>query len=398
LTIALLCALLPRPAHAQGELVVRGNYWRDRNTRVIQPTVEISKELPTGTIIGAHYLLDAITSASVAAGVLRDQPFTELRNEVGFNLQQRFRNWIFGAGYSYSAESDYWAHTLTTAAAVELFQKTTTLGLTTSYGSDSVAQRMGPTLYNPLGGLQTFRLVASWSQVLTKTLVLNLNYELGILGVGDGKGKVTGTPDASTGWQANPYRTVNLGGAPSRETVPYQRIRQSAAAALYWLLPTHIPVLRYIAFRPSYRFYWDDWGLITHTPELRTIVAIGPTELRVTGRFYTQNAASFWSQTKDGLPFYPGGLGLHCTTCALGASQRGSYFTADPKLGPFRAAFFEVRLLVKLDFLRRVRVPPFRWLADGIVQVSYGHYFNGGYAHTAFGDAEVAGLDFAFPL
>ena len=82
-----------------------------------------------------------------------------------------------------------------------------------------------------------------------------------------------GTPD--NGWQANPYRTVNLGGAPARESVPFQRIRQSAAAALYWHFAVPSRIMPYLAFRPAYRFYWDDWGLLSPTPELRMYVPIG---------------------------------------------------------------------------------------------------------------------------
>ncbi len=74
--------------------------------------------------------------------------------------------------------------------------------------------------------------------------------------------------------------------------------------------------------------------------------------------------------------------------------RAGKYATADPKLSAFNVWFFEVRLLVKLGFLR----PLSRKLSDGFVELSYGHYFNDRYAHQAFGDAEVAGLTFTFPL
>jgi hypothetical protein len=379
-------------AHAAADMdtiTLRGNYWRDRNTRVVQPAIDIRKQLPTGTQISAHYLLDAITSASVAAGVLRDQPFTELRNEAGFSIGQVIGPATITGSYSYSSESDYWSHFATLGVLLSLFQNNTQLSATLAYGNDRVALRMGPTLYNPIGGLQTVRGIATLTQTITPHLQATASYEVGVLGFGS----------ADNGWQANVYRTVNLGGAPARELVPYQRIRQAAAATLFWHVSVASRVMPYLVFRPSYRLYWDDWGLLSHAPELRMYVPTGPLEWRVTGRWYTQNHVSFWSD--DGIrPSYPAGVqGLHCANCLLAASRSGLWYTADPKLGNMTSAFFELRLLAKLRGIRSWKwLPGHDWMSEGIIELSYGHYVNGGFAHTAFGDSEVAGLTLEWPL
>ncbi len=384
------------------EVVLRGNYWRDRNTRVIQPEVDIGKELRTGTTVGAHYLLDAITSASVAAGVVRDQPFTELRNEVGFRLGQRLGPTQHTVAYSYSSESDYWAHTLSIASSFDLFDKSSTLGLVTTYGSDETALRQSPTVYVRLGGLQRFGFIASWTQVLAPTALLVLAYDLEVAGFGAEKGKITGSPTADTGFQANAYRAVVLGGSPAREAVPFQRVRQSASAALHWLFPTGGRLVPYVAFRPSYRFYADDWSVRAHTVELRTFLPVGPVELRLTGRYYGQGAASFFRE-EGGRPSYTGDAarGLPCTGCYADASHGPDqlFFTADPKLSAFSSFFVELQVQLKLRWLQRLSSHPIpRWLSGGRVEVSYGHYFNDRLAETTFGGAEVAGLTIAFPL
>lgn len=389
--IAALVVLLSS-AHAAADmdtLTLRGNYWRDRNTRVVQPGVDIAKQLPTGTQISAHYLLDAITSASVAAGVLRDQPFTELRNEAGFSVGQIIGPLLLTGAYSYSSESDYWSHFALLGAQLALFRNNTILSASLGYSNDRIAQRMGPTAYNPVGGLQTIRAVFTWTQTITRRMLATATYEVGVLGFGT----------VDNGWQANVYRTVNLGGAPSRETVPYQRFRQAAAAALYWSLPVGNRITPFIAVRPAYRFYWDDWGLMSHSPELRIYVPTGPVEWRVTGRWYTQNHVSFWSD--DGVrPAYPPGVqGLHCSTCVLPSSRTMLWATSDPKLGDFTSEFFELSMVANMRGLRGLRwLPGHDWLAEGILQLSYGHYFNSSFAHTAFGDAEVAGLTLEWPL
>ena len=400
--ILALCMLLVPGLVRADELVLRGNYWRDRNTRVIQPEVDLSKETSTGTTVGAHYLLDTITSASIAAGVVRDQPFTELRNEVGFRLGQRLGPTQHTVSYSYSAESDYWAHTLSIASTFDFFQKNSTLGLVTSYGADTIALRQAPTVYVRLGGLQTFGAIASWTQVLSKTAVLLLEYDLNVLGFGAKKGRVTGGPDADTGFQANAYRAVNLGGSPSRESVPYQRIRQAFSLASHVIFPTGGRVVPYVAFRPSYRYYLDDWHVRAHAVELRTSLPLGPTELRLTGRWYGQTRATFYHD-EGGKPGYSGtaSRGLPCDTC-VAESSRGPdrlFFTADPKLSAFSSMFLELRLLVKLEALQRLSSRPLpRFLSAGRVELSYGHYFNDRYAETAFGDANVGAVTFVFPL
>ena len=366
------------------ELAIRGNYYRDRNTRVIQPEAVLTKSLPTGTLVGAHYLLDAITSASIAAGVLRDEPFTELRNEVGATVGQRFGRGLVAAAYSYSSESDYWAHLVSLSGAIDLFKKNTTLGVSLAYGHDNVGQRMGPTSFQVVGTLDTFNIIGTWTQVLTKYLLGTLEYDLGVNGFG--------TRD--NGYQANPYRTVNLGGAASHEKLPFQRIRQSAQASLHLIVPTHARVTPYVAFRPSYRGYWDDWSVYGHTVELRTYVPIGPVEARLTGRYYTQSAASFVSVGTDGVPFYPGNAGKGCAHCLAEQSRGQQFLTSDPKLTAADTFFLEARLLISLRGLRRLSP----WLAGGTVELSYGHLFNDRYLHTAYGDAEIAALQFSFPL
>jgi hypothetical protein len=389
--LAALLVLLSS-AHAAADMdtiTLRGNYWRDRNTRVVQPAIDLAKQLPTGTQISAHYLLDAITSASVAAGVLRDQPFTELRNEAGFSIGQVIGPAVITASYSYSSESDYWSHFVSLGVLLSLFQNNTVISGSLGYSNDRIALRMGPTLYNPIGGLQTLRGVATVTQTLTRNLLLSATYEVGVLGFGNG----------DNGFQANVYRTVNLGGAPARELVPYQRVRQAAALALFWHVRVPSRFMPYLVFRPAYRLYWDDWGLLSHTPELRMYVPMGPFEWRVTGRWYTQNHVSFWSDDGVRPSYAPGVQGLKCTGCILASSRSMLWYTADPKLGNMTSAFFEIRLLAKLRGIHAWKwLPGHDWLAEGIVDLSYGHYINSGFAHTAFGDSEVAGLTLEWPL
>jgi hypothetical protein len=372
------------PARAD-EVVFRGNYYRDRNTRVVQPEADVQKEIPTGTVFGAHYLLDAITSASVAAGVLSDKTFTELRHEAGFSVDQKFKNATVGGSYTYSAESDYWAHTAVLHGSVDLNQKNTTLGLAIGYGHDDVDQRVSSGVYNHIGTLDSLYFIAVWTQTLTRKLLMNFSSDTGVIGFGT----------ANNGFQANVYRTAIVGGTPTREKVPFQRIRQAFTLSLFYIVPLGSRLVPHLSFRGSYRLYLDDWGLVSHTPELRVYLPIGPVELRVSGRYYVQSAASFFSET-NGLPTYAAG-GKDCTTCFT--AKDSGYYSADPKLSAMSSTLIDLRFLWHMHVLSRATwLPAHQFFGAGTLELMYGHYFNTRLAYSTFGDANLAAISFAFPL
>ena len=77
LLLAWLVVLAPRPAGAEDRITVRGNYYREESTRVMQPMVHFRKELPDERFaLEAEYLLDMISSASIAAAWLESASST----------------------------------------------------------------------------------------------------------------------------------------------------------------------------------------------------------------------------------------------------------------------------------------------------------------------------------
>ncbi len=380
--------LLTLGAARADEVTLRGNYWRDRNTRVIAPEADFIKELPSGTIVGGGYLLDAITSASVAAGVLADQPFTELRNQIGVQLGQRLGPVTLLGNYRYSTESDYWAHVGGGTVALDLFEKNTTIAASVDYSHADVGRRMGPSMFGIVGHLNSWFLLLNGTQVLSRYLVFEAGLELARLGDGN-------DPQS---YQGNPYRMVVNGGTPQVEKVPRQRDRLSVVGGLRLAIPLRLGWLRSLAFYGKYHFYADDWGVVAHAPELRTYARVGPLELRVTGRYYRQSEAEFWPHDKNGepliVPVYATGVSFadpsdpnHCVC-----------FTGDAKLGRSSSMFLELRVGMPLFFLDSPSLPLGRYFGASTLYLSYGHYINDRSFHAQFGDAEVAGLEWIFPL
>ena len=71
---------------AEDRISVRGAYFREASNRVVQPMMEVTKDLPGGYDIGGHFLVDAISSASIAQGALVDEVFTETRYEGSLSV------------------------------------------------------------------------------------------------------------------------------------------------------------------------------------------------------------------------------------------------------------------------------------------------------------------------
>jgi hypothetical protein len=274
---ALVVLATARPAAADGEVSLRGAYYKERSTRVAQPMIDARFDVGPDGELSAHALLDSISSASVASGAA-GQAFRENRMEVGGS----YLHWIgpvrFGGGLRFSSEPDYQSATLHLRSEVELAERNTTLALNVAGGRDAVSNEgaqgdplgiepIEGVLYTALGSL-------SLSQVLSPVLIGQLTYDLVHL----------------DGFQENPYRTVSAGGGFEPERVPETRTRHAVQAALRgFVAPSRSTLIG------SYRFYADDWGITGHTPEIRLVQEIVPTlDVHLRYRYHRQSRADFY--------------------------------------------------------------------------------------------------------
>jgi hypothetical protein len=370
LALALAAAGATR-ARAEDYVTVRGAYYREPSTRVIQPTVEVERDSPTGIDVKAHFLVDAITSASIAAGTGADAVFTETRNEAGLMVRKRWSRQEVTVGYRYSAESDYWAHTVTVTGAGRFWGDTARVAAALGLSLDSLSSRFRtpdcatpPSHSCPL--TTTFGGV-SYTQILTPDLLAQVSAETAYL----------------DGFQGNLYRTV----PPNHgyEVVPDKRLRNALAARLAWYVPSADLALR-LAYRYYFDFFpgtyptpYDPWRLRSHMVELRAYRPL-TRNLTVRGlyRQYIQNKpANFWCD--------------QVATPALCYPVDAIYFTSDPKVGRVYTEYPELELVWQAEALRPV--PVLGWLAAGTFTISYGHYFQ----NTSFGNAHVLQAGYTLP-
>jgi Protein of unknown function (DUF3570) len=339
LGLAILCAAVcwhaPR-ARADGasgtftgNVALRGNYYYERSTRVVAPAFTAGMETPQGIRMDATYLIDAITSASVATGVQSDHPFTEKRHDfqagTGYEIDLGGKQLDLGLRGRFSREPDYHSRGFGFNSALSLNERNTTLRINGYYLHDDVARvdRLSPptdpnklvaTKARPVGELDTVSLGFAIDQLLNPTASLTLGYDLGIL----------------DGFTSNPYRVVTFatGGPPEPEKHPDQRYRHG----VYGWLAQYVPYTR-SSIRLGYRIYHDDWSITAHAPEARVYQEVGEyVEFRFRYRYYTQTGSYFYR---------PGGN-----------LRTDEYRTADPKMAPFHDHTWGFKFRLGLGFFR----------------------------------------------
>lgn len=378
--VCLLWLAVPRPAVAENRATMRGNYYRERSTRVMQPLAAVTVDAPDERLtLGATYLLDAISSASIASGTQAatggDNVFTELRHEIIASAGSRLGEWNLGGFFRYSTETDYLSRTGGVSLARDFLQRNINVALAYSFGGDRIYRIQNNTGVKAAwcggdvdvnecrtGGyrigrnfLQIHAVRATYSHTLHPTVLALMNVHVAHL----------------RGPQDNPYREGFLGGI--EETHPHVRTRVTLTPSLRWMIPG-----ARLTFEPFYSLYFDDWNQRGHTPELR--VHVRPARhLRIRARYgyYKQTAAFFYradGQYVDGAD--------RCTRAAP-----GNCATADVKAMPWDAHTPGLQLTWGFDGVA-ARHREARWLEGGFIELTYDHYFQ----DNRFGNARIGSI------
>ncbi len=328
--IALLATI--GTAHADGELMSRAVYYKERSTRVIQPMLDGMFDVGTRGTLQAHFLVDAITSASAGSGAF-GKPFTEKRYEAGGRYTQEldgphdsiidlFR--VSGEAKG-STESDYRSYYIGARGEADLAQKNATIGIGGGVSFDKVDNSGAQ---SPMGGpllecegdktavhtscpLTSYLVSGSASQILSPNALVAITYDL----------------NKMDGFQSNAYRQVVTSGGFVAERHPYSRLRQAVAlSSRYYFAPSET------TFIAAYRFYHDDWHITAHTPELRIVQQVGLSADAAFGyRYYTQTGAFF-------APSAYGGRYPDPTMTSV------PYLTSDPKMTAYDGHILEAKL------------------------------------------------------
>ena len=372
--VALTVVLSARIASADGELTARGVYYKERSTRVMQPMLDGMFDAGERGLATAHFLVDAITSASAGSGAANAKPFTERRYEGGGGYTHEFDGpkdsildrYRIGGDAKYPTESDYDSLYIGARFEADLAQKNASFGLGVGIGGDTITNAGAQ---SPMGGpqiqcdvtspatatqcsLSTYSLSTSLSQILSKNMTVAVSYDL----------------EKLDGYQANPYRTVITATGLVPEVHPNQRLRQAFAGTLrYYVAATHTTLIG------AYRYYHDDWKIHAHTPELRIVQAVGTmADASIRYRYYRQTASYFYEDRYPTLD-----------------TAKINYVTDDPKMSGFDGSTMEAKLGVlgeAFGLSGNWAGARFETVLEYIIQ------------HNRFGDAVVAHVALTLPF
>jgi hypothetical protein len=352
------------PARGDGTLAVRGVYYKERATRVMQPMLDAMFDAGLHGIVTGHFLVDAITSASASSGADNAKPFTERRYEGGLGYAHELGSLTFAGDAKYSTESDYQSIYVGGRAQVELGQKNTVLGLGggVSFDSVSAAAAQGPSMptlrcsaedpSETSCGLRVYAVYGSASQIIGANTVIGVSTDVSIL----------------DGFQSNPYRQAIVGQTLASERHPTDRTREAfAASARHYVASTGT------TFIGAYRYYRDSWQVHAHTPELRIVQEVGHSaDAAVRYRYYAQDGAYFYRDR------YP-----------PDDAMMTQYVSDDVKLSTFTGHTLEAKLGVIGDaFDLRGRWAGARF--EGILEYAI--------QHNRFGNAVIAHVALTIPF
>jgi hypothetical protein len=272
--------------------------WHDYNggdITVSGPEVLVRKKVGDNLSLSAGYYEDMISSASIDVK-LSASPYHEVRKQENAGIDFLHGKTTYSAGYIHSREPDYIADTTYYSVSQDMFGDLTTVTMGYRRGWDQIFRD----IKTPDGVIEndpTFHERAdhhgyslSISQILTRNLIANLNYEL----------------LTDQGYLANPYRKIRylspgmgMGFTLADQVYPNTRTSNAASVQLKYYLPWRA------ALTAQYRFYRDTWGVVANTGELdcATTSRATPTSTATCSRVPTTRTS--WRATGNWPPSTP---------------------------------------------------------------------------------------------
>jgi hypothetical protein len=279
--LVLLPGLFAAPAHAailpEDRVDVMYHGYEGGGLTVDGPAVLVRKAYKDKVSVWGNYLVDMISSASIDV-VATASEYTEERTEYGFGADYLHGKTMMSTFYVNSTENDYEANTAGLSISQDFFGDLTNLGISYARGWDTIT-RTGDETFEEELERQNFGVTLS--QVLTRNMLLNVNYE-----------SVTEEGFLQSAYRQVRYLDPNAARGYSYDPAVHPRTKTTsaiAARAMYFL-PYRASV------KAEARRYTDTWGVEAWNAELGYVhpFDFGLTaELRL--RYYEQTEADFYS-------------------------------------------------------------------------------------------------------
>jgi hypothetical protein len=314
----LLAAGVPAAAHAdpaapswQLEASTLG-YGEKTRAKVVEPAVRLTRLFTSGATLSGQLVFDVITGASptgarpaggvqtittpsggtqvVQAGTLPLTSFHDRRWAYDLDWGQPVGT-LFKAATNahYSIEKDYESRGVSEKFSLDTNHHLLTWSLGAGYNRDAVFPVGGiPLGLSPGGAMMdetrdakyVTSFMAGLARVMSRRWVMALD----------------ATSATERGYLTEPYKIVSILDPVTQAPVdhlteqrPETRLRNSVLASSIYHLTTDVMYL-------TYRYYWDDWKVQSHTLDFRYRTELGGESfLQPHLRYYTQTAAKFFT-------------------------------------------------------------------------------------------------------
>jgi Protein of unknown function (DUF3570) len=332
---AATCTLLAGASHASS-LVASGDNWKVDSALLIyaekdrvqlaEGVLRLSKEIDDDEFINVRLVTDVLTGSSpngavpassaqtftnpsgnstyteAANSTPLNHTFKDIRNAINLEWDVPLTNTLRGSiGGNFSREYDYQSLGFNASLSQDINQRNTTLSIGMSFNNDT---------WDPVGGVPVGftvmpsapakksidgakvdksinELLFGVTQVINRQTLMQLNYSRG---QGDG-------------YLTDPYKIItvlaNDGSGNLRASNPYvyeNRPNKRLYQSLYW--KTVHQFNNEHVLNLSYRYFWDDWGVQSHTLDMRYRIDVkGGHYWQPHLRYYQQGPADFYRQT-----------------------------------------------------------------------------------------------------
>lgn len=241
------------------------------------PAVLVRKSVTDDVSVSAQYYVDEISGASIDVQVLASE-YAEERTQYDIGADYLLNKTILTLGYSNSEENDYEADTYSIGVSQDFFGDLSTLSLSFALGNDTIGMSTNSE-FSKDKRTQSYQF--SWTQVMTKNLLMNFIYHV-----------IT-----DEGYLNNPYRRFRYldsssGSGVSWKTEVYPDTRTSHAFAVRgrYYMPYRA------AFGFEYRRFNDTWGINAYNMDLNYTHPLDQHWIiDVRYRYYSQSQADFYS-------------------------------------------------------------------------------------------------------
>lgn len=322
----LLAAGAPAAARAEGpaptwQVDLSGLvYGEAQRTAVVEPNAKITRLFANGQSLSGSLALDAITGASpsgavpsgrvqtyttpsgqlrtTAANQIPTNRFNDFRGATDLEWKAPFLRWFTSSvGTHFSREKDYQSLGASGQLSVDFYRRLFTLTVGGGENRDVVLPTHGTPI--PLSDTLLYSGVTR-NDKRVSTRMVGLSHVMTRRWLAG----VYASETRERGYLTEPYKVVSLVDAVSgytngqlTENRPDNRLRRSILGSSVYHFEKDVLYL-------SYRRYWDDWGVQSHTFDARWRVGLANERfLQPHVRFYTQRAADFFRfGVPDGAP------------------------------------------------------------------------------------------------